>query len=124
MAVLWLTLGYGAQLVCGVVGFAYPAYRSIKAIESPEKADDTQWLVYWVVFSVFSVAEIFSDVVVGWVPFYWLLKVDEEENTGQLQPPQNEVVSFPDGLPDLVHVPYARLQPHLPQVCQAVLPEA
>ncbi len=58
------------------------------------------------------------------MPFYWLLKVDDEENTGQLQPPQNEVVSFPDGLPDLVHVPHARIQPYLPQVRQAVLPEA
>ena len=34
-----------------------------------------QWLMYWVVFAVFSNAEFFSDILVGWVPFYWLLKV-------------------------------------------------
>ena len=49
--------------------------RSIKALESSTKADDTQWLMYWVVFSVFSVAEFFSDTLVGWIPMYWLVKV-------------------------------------------------
>ena len=44
-------------------------------MESAKKDDDTQWLVYWVVFAAFSVCEFFSDILVGWVPFYWFLKV-------------------------------------------------
>jgi receptor expression-enhancing protein 5/6 len=47
----------------------------VKAIESKNKDDDVQWLMYWVVFAVFSIAEFFSDLLVGWVPFYWLAKV-------------------------------------------------
>lgn len=43
-----------------LVGFVYPAYMSFKAIESPEKSDDTQWLTYWVVFASLTVLEIFS----------------------------------------------------------------
>jgi receptor expression-enhancing protein 5/6 len=71
---LWLMFGYGAGLLCNMVGFVYPAYSSIKALESSVKKDDTQWLTYWVVFAFFSLLEFFSDILVGWVPFYWLSK--------------------------------------------------
>nr|ALA65640.1 putative receptor accessory protein 5 [Physocyclus mexicanus] len=44
------------------------------AIETHRKEDDTKWLTYWVVFSAFSVAELFSDFLLNWIPFYWLIK--------------------------------------------------
>ena len=49
--------------------------RSIKAIESSSKEDDTTWLTYWVVYGVFSVAEFFSDIFLYWFPFYYAGKV-------------------------------------------------
>jgi len=72
---VYMIFGYFAELVCNLVGFIYPAYASIHALESHNKDDDTKWLTYWVVFALFSVVEFFSDIIFSWFPFYWLVKV-------------------------------------------------
>jgi len=72
--VVWLAIGIGSSLLCNVVCFLYPAYKSFKAVESPQGDDDTQWLTFWIVYSTFNILEYFTDLILFWIPFYSLLK--------------------------------------------------
>ena len=45
---------------------------SIKAIDSKDKDDDTQWLTYWVVFALFILLEHLS--ISAYLPGYFILK--------------------------------------------------
>jgi receptor expression-enhancing protein 5/6 len=67
--------GVGAGVLCSIVGFLYPAFKSFEAIESKQKGDDIQWLIYWVVFAFFSVIETFIDFLLYWIPFYYAFKL-------------------------------------------------
>lgn len=75
LLVIIIFFGVGAGSLCSIVGFVYPAFKSFEAIETKVKGDDTQWLVYWVVFAFFSIIETFSSVLLYWIPFYYALYV-------------------------------------------------
>lgn len=74
LILVWLAIGIGSSLVCSVVCFIYPAYKSFKAVESPQGDDDKQWLTYWIVYSTFNILEYFADLILFWIPLYDLLK--------------------------------------------------
>jgi len=58
-----------------LVGWALPAYLSVKALESPGHQDDVQWLTYWVVFGFFNFLESFAlSVVLYYFPWYFVFK--------------------------------------------------
>ncbi|KAK4250372.1 TB2/DP1, HVA22 family-domain-containing protein [Corynascus novoguineensis] len=63
----------GGQLLTNIAGFIIPGYYSLGALFTADKADDTQWLTYWVVFSFFTVVESLVSVVY-WFPFYYTFK--------------------------------------------------
>ncbi|CAO1613650.1 unnamed protein product [Sympodiomycopsis kandeliae] len=63
-----------AGFLTNLIGFAAPAYFSLKALESPQPQDDVQWLTYWVVFGFFTFVESFVNVILYWFPFYYTVK--------------------------------------------------
>ncbi|CAG8519668.1 18679_t:CDS:1 [Acaulospora morrowiae] len=72
---------HSVYLLCNLLGVVYPAYRSIKAIES-QNSDDTdatveqrQWLTYWVVYGWLQVADYWSSWLLRVIPGYNFFKL-------------------------------------------------
>lgn len=73
--ILMMFLG-GGDFVIDMVAYLYPAYASIKAIETTNnKEDDTQWLTYWLVFSLFKFVESIAQPLISLIPLYFIGKV-------------------------------------------------
>lgn len=68
-------LGVGQDLVATMVGTVYPAFMSYKAVKTQEKDDDTQWLIYWIVFATFSLFDQWTSFMLDFIPFYHLVKL-------------------------------------------------
>ena len=55
--------------------YDFTAYQSFKAVESQSRDETKLWLTYWVVFSLFFFIEYLIDIILFWVPFYYLIKL-------------------------------------------------
>uniref|UniRef100_A0A8R1HXC0 Receptor expression-enhancing protein n=1 Tax=Caenorhabditis japonica TaxID=281687 RepID=A0A8R1HXC0_CAEJA len=71
---IYMIIGSWAEFVCNLLGIAYPAYVSVKAIRTQDTADDTVWLIYWAVFATFALIDYFALSIMSIFPFYWMLK--------------------------------------------------
>ncbi|OCK81759.1 hypothetical protein K432DRAFT_380984 [Lepidopterella palustris CBS 459.81] len=61
------------EFLVNVAGFIIPGYYSLSALFSATKADDTQWLTYWVTYAFLTVFESAVSAVY-WFPFYYTFK--------------------------------------------------
>ncbi|KAB2053394.1 hypothetical protein ERO13_A12G176400v2 [Gossypium hirsutum] len=53
-----------------VISLLYPLYASVRAIESESRADDRQWLTYWVLYSMITLLELTFAKVIEWIPIW------------------------------------------------------
>ncbi|KAM8848873.1 receptor expression-enhancing protein 2 [Synchiropus picturatus] len=64
-----------SRLVVLAFGTLYPAYASYKAVKTKNVKEYVKWMMYWIVFALFSTAETVTDMLVSWFPFYFELKI-------------------------------------------------
>uniref|UniRef100_A0A5B7C867 HVA22-like protein n=1 Tax=Davidia involucrata TaxID=16924 RepID=A0A5B7C867_DAVIN len=53
-----------------LVTLVYPLYASVKAIETKSRADDQQWLTYWVLYSLITLFELTFAKLIEWFPIW------------------------------------------------------
>ena len=54
----------------------HPAYASFKAVKSKNVKEYVRWMMYWIVFALFSAIEsILDPLLTFWLPFYCEVKV-------------------------------------------------
>ena len=56
------------------LGIMYPAFMSLKSLDSGDAAGTGYWLTYWIVWSCMTVLEVFEAVAL-YIPFYYELKL-------------------------------------------------
>lgn len=64
-----------SRLVILVFGTMLPAFSSYKAIRTKNMRGYVQWMMYWIVFALFTVVETFTDLLLAWLPFYYEVKM-------------------------------------------------
>ncbi|KAL9231622.1 hypothetical protein vseg_006824 [Gypsophila vaccaria] len=62
------------RTACCSVGVVLPVYSTFKAIERKDPDEQQRCLVYWAAFGSFTLAEIITDKLIYWFPFYYHLK--------------------------------------------------
>eukprot|EP00270_Netrium_digitus_P006338 TRINITY_DN1873_c0_g4_i1.p1 TRINITY_DN1873_c0_g4~~TRINITY_DN1873_c0_g4_i1.p1 ORF type:complete len:153 (+),score=33.86 TRINITY_DN1873_c0_g4_i1:99-557(+) len=58
-----------------LVGFVYPFYASFKALDSKSSDINTQWLTYWIVFSLCNLLEYLLSWALPRLPFFYTAKI-------------------------------------------------
>nr|XP_057919149.1 receptor expression-enhancing protein 2 isoform X2 [Doryrhamphus excisus] len=64
-----------SRIVVLAFGTLYPAYASYKAVKTKNVKEYVKWMMYWIVFALFSTAETATDLFLSWFPFYFELKI-------------------------------------------------
>lgn len=58
------------------LGTLYPAYASYKAVRTKNVKEYVKWMMYWIVFALFTSMETVTDIFLSWwFPFYFEIKI-------------------------------------------------
>ncbi|XP_062863251.1 receptor expression-enhancing protein 3a isoform X2 [Trichomycterus rosablanca] len=64
-----------SRVVILVFGTLYPAYYSYKAVRTKNTKEYVRWMMYWIVFALYTAVETITDLSLPWFPLYYVLKM-------------------------------------------------
>jgi len=74
VALMFALFAVGMKMLLELSVYIPAVIKSIKAIESKEKDDDTELLSFWVVYCFFTICDPLIGMVFFWVPYFGLVK--------------------------------------------------
>ena len=75
---LFFTLiGTFKAIITNIIGVAYPALKSLEALEGNDQLEQKKWLTYWVCFAVLLIFDRIAEkmFIKRLIPFYFFLKL-------------------------------------------------
>ena len=70
---LLLLLFTGLQIPTLIVTLVYPGYQTLRALD--RQKDETDWLIYWTVFGIYTLLEELLFFIFNLIPLYSLLRL-------------------------------------------------
>nr|XP_058147433.1 receptor expression-enhancing protein 3-like [Dasypus novemcinctus] len=64
-----------SKAVVLVFGMLFPVYYSYKAVKTKNVKEYVRWMMYWIVFALYTVIETVADQTVAWFPLYYEFKI-------------------------------------------------
>ncbi|XP_056652021.1 receptor expression-enhancing protein 3 isoform X2 [Monodelphis domestica] len=64
-----------SRAVVLIFGMLYPAYYSYKTVKTKNVKEYVRWMMYWIVFALYTVIETLADLTVAWFPLYYEMKI-------------------------------------------------
>ena len=75
LATLILTMPTTRSLLAVFTTFIVPAYKSYKALDTPDVNDDKKWLTYWIVYGFTQAVDTFLKSALGFAPIVSILSL-------------------------------------------------
>ena len=74
LLVLFVFFGIFAGFITNMIGFIYPGYMTLLALDGNHEGIQTNWLIYWALYSVLTLVEDYGEFIIYWIPFYYPAK--------------------------------------------------
>lgn len=75
ISVILVYLNIFDSVITNFIGTFYPSMGTISSIYKNDLKEQKDWLTYWTVFSCFVLLDMFSPIIIKFIPFYLVIKI-------------------------------------------------